>query len=210
MDKASFRQECVKRLQTAAKQNKRSKELQVMKVLSQIIREVGAESILFYLPLGFELDLRTLLNRQKRNIKKCYVPFMVGESFKMVPYRRPLRQANFGVLEPLNTHRKIKDVDVAIVPVIGVDAVAKRIGFGKGMYDRFFASLPRKPITIFVQLDECICEQIITDDYDIQADFYITPKTIKYRNINDKSDSLRRWDRYRQRSNRLFDLKKIK
>lgn len=210
MDKASFRKECVQRLQLAARSNKRTKELQVMKVLEQILSEVGAQSILFYLPLGFELDLRMLLNRQKKTIKKCYVPFMVGESFKMVPYRRPLRQANFGVLEPMNTHKKIEEVDVAIVPVIGVDSEAKRIGFGKGMYDRFFARLRHKPLTIFVQLDACICDEKITDDYDVQADFYITPKTIKYRNINDKSDSLRRWDRYRQRSNRLFDLKKTK
>ena len=158
------------------------------------------------MPFGFEIDIRSLLINEKRKIRKCYVPFMVGESFKMVPYRLPLTQGNFGVSEPNITLLNIKKVDVAIVPVVGVDTDAKRIGFGKGMYDRFFSTLTQKPVIIFVQLDECICNEKITDEYDVQADIYITPKSIKYRKPNVRSDSLRRWNSYRQRSDRIFDL----
>ncbi|PHR59079.1 MAG: 5-formyltetrahydrofolate cyclo-ligase [Arcobacter sp.] len=200
----------MKKLKTASLNNKIYKEHRVSKVLGKILDEINPSSILFYLPLGYEVDLRKLLENRKRNIIKCYVPFMVGESFKMVPYRQPLSIGKFGVSEPNNTHKKIKNVDVAIVPVLGVDSDARRIGFGKGMYDRFFPTLDTKPITIFVQLDECLCDEKITDYYDIQADIYITPKTIKYRKLNVKSDSLRRWDCYRQRSNRIFYLKKVK
>jgi 5-formyltetrahydrofolate cyclo-ligase len=124
---------------------------------------------------------------------------MVEESFKMVTYRLPLKRGNFGVYEPKNSLLNIKNVDVAIVPVVGVDADARRVGFGKGMYDRFFSRLTKKPITIFVQLDECICEEKITDHYDVQADIYITPKYIKYYRKQNyaKSDSLRRWNCHR-------------
>lgn len=210
IDKASFRKVCMKKLKVASSRTKRSKEHRIISILEELLRELNAKSILFYLPLDFEADLRPLLERQKRKIKKCYVPFMVGESFKMVTYRLPLTLGNFGVSEPNNSLLSIKNVDVAIVPVVGVDTDAKRIGFGKGMYDRFFSSLAKKPLTIFVQLDECICDKKITDHYDVQADIFITPKSIKYRKNNVKSDSLRRWDRYRQRSSRIFDLQKIK
>lgn len=210
IDKASFRKLCSKRLQASSAQGSISKSHKVNRVLKQLLSDLDPQSILFYLPLGFEIDTRQLLNYQKRKIRKTYVPFMVGESFKMVPYRMPLTQGNFGVSEPNTTLLNIEKVDVAIVPVVGVDTDSRRIGFGKGMYDRFFSRLTNKPIIIFVQIEECICEQKVTDYYDIQADIYITPKTIKYRKPNVKPDSLRRWDRYRQRSNRIFDLQKIK
>jgi len=200
----------MKKLKTASLDNKNYKEHKVIKVLDELLSELNPSSILFYLPLGYELDLRNLLQKQKRSIRKCYVPFMVGESFKMVPYRLPLRVGNFGVSEPNNTNKKIKNVDVAIVPVLGVDSDARRVGFGKGMYDRFFPTLNSKPITIFVQLDECLCNEKVTDDYDIQADIYISPKNIKYRKLNVKSDSLRRWYSHRKWSNRIFDLQKVK
>ena len=210
IDKASFRKLCMKKLRDASLHNKKLKEHKVMRILDAVLKDINPSSILFYLPLKYELDLQELLKKQKRNIRKCYVPFMVGESFKMVPYRLPLNTGSFGVSEPNNTNKKIKNVDVAIVPVLGVDSDARRVGFGKGMYDRFFPTLEKKPITIFVQLDECICNEKVTDHYDIQADIYITPKSIKYRKLNVKSDSLRRRNSHRKRSNRIFYLEKIK
>jgi 5-formyltetrahydrofolate cyclo-ligase len=50
----------------------------------------------------------------------------------------------------------------------------KRIGFGKGMYDRFFDRLGYKPIMVFTQLILCKSEKILSDNYDIQADYIIT------------------------------------
>ncbi|BDY12142.1 hypothetical protein HCR_04540 [Hydrogenimonas cancrithermarum] len=46
------------------------------------------------------------------------------------------------------------------------------------MYDRFFASLKTKPLTVFVQLAKCYTKRHITDDYDIEADIYVTPEDI--------------------------------
>lgn len=210
IDKATFRKECMKKLRQASLIAKKSKEHKLIVNLEDIIDKINPKSILFYLPLNFEVDLRSLLKKQKRKLKKCYVPFMVSESFEMVTYRLPLNVGKFGFSEPQKSLLKIKNVDVAIVPVVGVDADARRIGFGKGMYDRFFSRFTEKPITIFVQLEECLSNEIITDFYDVQADIYITPKIIKYRNENVKSGSLRRWNCHSQRSNRIFDLKKIK
>ena len=198
IDKASFRKVCMKKLRIASTSSKKYKEHKVMATLERILDEINPKTVLFYLPLAFEVDLRPLLQKN-RKIKKTYVPFMVEESFKMVTYRLPLKRGNFGVYEPKNSLLNIKNVDVAIVPVVGVDADARRVGFGKGMYDRFFSRLTKKPITIFVQLDECICEEKITDHYDVQADIYITPKHLKYyrKQRYVKSDSLRRWNCHR-------------
>jgi len=58
-----------------------------------------------------------------------------------------------------------------------VDANCKRIGFGKGMYDRFF-NREGKHIknSIFIQRVICHSREVITDKYDIRADMVIGKK----------------------------------
>ena len=99
---------------------------------------------------------------------------MQGESFKIVKYRLPLHKKRFGIKEPNNSFFKARKIDLAIVPVVGIDKLGKRIGFGKGMYDRFFSNLGYKPTMVFTQLVLCKSEKILSNDYDIQADYIIT------------------------------------
>jgi len=136
--------------------------------------------LLFYYPLPLEFDIKKLLRfyRKKRNVK-IFLPKMSGESFKAVQYRLPLRKQAFGVYEPNDSAFWAK-MDCAIVPVLGVDKKLRRIGFGKGMYDRFFGANQVSKV-IFVCRDFHYLPHIITQDYDIKGDVYITPfKTLKH------------------------------
>jgi len=101
---------------------------------------------------------------------------MEGESFKMVPFRLPLIEKKFGIFEAGNTLRNINKIDIAIVPAVGVDGNFQRIGFGKGMYDRFFAKLKKRPYIIFVQPELCYTKKLLCDDYDVVCDLLLTPK----------------------------------
>jgi len=133
--------------------------------------------ILLYWPLNIEVDLTSLIHTlRKRN--RVYLPFMQGDSFKMVPFRLPLTRKKFNIFESGNSIRNIKKIDIAVVPAVGVDSQAKRIGFGKGMYDRFFERLPSSPIIIFTQTKECYIDKAICDDYDIKANVLITPNAL--------------------------------
>ena len=128
-----------------------------------------------YYPLGFEANIVKTINYLR---KKCdvFVPFMEGESFKMVTFRLPLKEKKFGIFEAGNTIRNIKTIDIAIVPAVGVDGNLQRVGFGKGMYDRFFAKLKKRPYIIFTQPQMCFTKKFICDDYDIACDVLLTPK----------------------------------
>ena len=110
---------------------------------------------------------------------------MEGVSFKMVKFRLPLNIKKFNIKEPKNSFAKGKKIDLAIVPVLGVDGAFRRIGFGKGMYDRFFESLPYKPKIAFVELSDCITSSLVGESHDIQADIYITPYFTKRRGKHD-------------------------
>ena len=193
--KVTLRKKCLKTLQMLSRHNSAYRNAKITAKLLKHPKIREAESVLAFWPLGMEPDIRSAIAALRRN-KKVYMPFMEDDSFKMVPFRLPLTQKQFGIYEPGNTNLKIKKIDVAIVPAVGVDGEGRRIGFGKGMYDRFFARLKHRPYIIFVQSKLCNTSKYICDEYDIKADLLITPDAYyaaaKGTN-NDKRNTLRRW-----------------
>ncbi|MBL0702527.1 MAG: 5-formyltetrahydrofolate cyclo-ligase [Sulfurospirillum sp.] len=147
-----------------------------------LIKKDKYKNILLYIPLSCEVDTMQLIKKIRPKIN-LYVPFMEGVSFKMVKFRLPLFRKKFNIREPNNSFARVPKIDLAIVPVLGVDGACKRIGFGKGMYDRFFESLNYSPKIIFVQLVECFTKELICENYDIRADIYITPYMTKKRKL---------------------------
>ena len=179
LTKPIFRKNCLNKIKKLSTHNKIYRTKKINRELLKELKGVKNKRILFYYPLGFEADIRNTIQHMRKTCD-VYIPFMEGESFKMVPFRLPLEQKKFGIFEAGDTHQKIKKVDIAIVPVIGVDANLQRVGFGKGMYDRFFAKLKKKPYTIFIQTDLCYTNEYICDSYDVDADLVLTPKVTLY------------------------------
>lgn len=172
--KTQFRQNCLKRLR---KQSRRAYIIDkyISKQLYNQIMQIQAQTIMLYIPLGIEVNIMPLIRRLRREKRTLYVPFMEGKSFRLVKYRLPLEVKKFGIKEPKFSHQRIKDIDLAIVPIVGTDTTLRRIGFGKGMYDRFFEK-NRENIkkTIFVIRTLCYSGKIITQDHDIKADCIIS------------------------------------
>ena len=180
LTKSIFRRNCIKKMKNAPMSTKYYRDAMINRRLLMEIKKRKPKSILFYYPLEFEADIRKTLLKMRKTCD-VYVPFMQDKSFKVVPFRLPLKKKKFGIYEAGNTLRNINKIDIAIVPAVGVDGKLQRIGFGKGMYDRFFENLRKKPYTIFVQPDICFTTEYICDEYDIACDLLITPKIIKRR-----------------------------
>ena len=173
--KSDFRKSCIKRLEFTSLFLKYYKNKIIVKKLENFIKQSNSKNILLYIPLGIEVDIKPLIKSlRKTKNKNVYVPFIQGETFKIVKYRLPLHKKRFGIKEPNNSFFKAPKIDLAIVPVVGIDKLEKRIGFGKGMYDRFFANLNYRPTIVFTQLILCKSEKILSDNYDIQANYIIT------------------------------------
>jgi len=173
-----FRQEARKVLAKEASSPRRyRKDKEVIKRLYTLIQASDAKEIFCYLPLDMEVNLTSLLKRLRQEKRTLYVPFMEGKSFRLVKYRFPLVKKRFGLREPKDSkqYRK-KKIDLAIVPIIGMDTTCRRIGFGKGMYDRFFEKeLKNISYVVFVARRLCYTSQEITDRYDVRADEVIVP-----------------------------------
>ncbi|MCK9455412.1 MAG: 5-formyltetrahydrofolate cyclo-ligase [Sulfurimonas sp.] len=186
LTKAIFRRNCLEKIKSSPKHNRFYKNAKIEAKLFLALKKFGNlknKKILFYTSLPFEANTAKAIQKLR---KKCdiFVPFMEGESFKMVPFRLPLKKKKFGIYEAGRSLRDIKSVDIAIVPVVGIDGNLQRVGFGKGMYDRFFAKLKKRPYTIFMQSEFCYTKELICDEYDITCDLIITPNiTVQNRNM---------------------------
>jgi 5-formyltetrahydrofolate cyclo-ligase len=175
--KTYFREHCLQRLKKASTLGKYKKDKHVINRLYQLIREIKAEKIMLYLPLKTEVDLYPLIKRLRKEKKELYVPFMEGKSFRVVKYRLPLEKKRFGIKEPKDSKQyRTKKLDIAIVPIVGLDITYRRVGFGKGMYDRFFEKeIKNIHKVVFVARELCYSGEIVTDHYDVKADKIIVP-----------------------------------
>ena len=176
-DKKSFREHCLERLKYAKGIGVYKKDKEIVRQLYRFVLEEDAENILLYLPMKMEVNLYPLITQLRKEKKRLYVPFMEGKSFRLVKYRLPLRKKRFGIKEPNDSKQyRNKKIDLAIVPIVGVDATCRRVGFGKGMYDRFFEKeqLNIKKV-VFVARELCYVKEVVTDHYDVKADIIIVP-----------------------------------
>ena len=175
--KADFRKLALKRLRFFSGFAKIKKNKNICSKIIKIIEYHRPKKILLYIPLNLEVDVMPIIIelRKRKNIE-VYVPFMTGKSFVPVKFRLPLKVKKFGIKEPSFSRFRNNDIklDMIIVPIVGIDETYRRIGFGAGMYDRFFDTLTVKPVTIFTQLKLCKSEEIVTSDHDIKADYIIT------------------------------------
>lgn len=175
--KCSFRKLCLRKLKSFNKIQRLKKNKTICNKILNIIDVNKPKNILLYIPLDIEVDVRPIINKlRKNNNINVFVPYITGKSFKPVKYRLPLNKSKFNTKESgfsLYKNNKI-DFDIIVVPIIGVDILNKRVGFGAGMYDRFYSTLNKKPIVIFTQITLCKTDEIITDEFDIKADYIIT------------------------------------
>ena len=85
--------------------------------------------------------------------------------------------SHFGNKEPDGEEYK-GNIDVIITPGVAFDRNKKRVGFGRGDYDRFFLKYPNaKKIAIAFE-EQIINEGIETDKYDKKVDILITEENI--------------------------------
>lgn len=177
MDKKTFRRICIKKAKQKNSVNRYKLDALVNHQLKSFIRDDNAKVIMLYVPLEIEIDIASLISSLRKEKKMLLVPFMEGESFRLVKYRLPLSKKQFGVKEPKFANSYKHKIDLAIVPIIGTDNTLRRVGFGKGFYDRFFEkNHKRVNKIIFVGREYCVASEVVSDNHDVQGDIYLTPK----------------------------------
>ena len=107
-------------------------------------RFIAAHTILLYYPLPDEVDVRPLL--QHFRDKQFLLPAVVGDDLELRAYRGKdsLRRGAFGILEPTgDAFTDYDSIQLAIVPGVAFTPDGRRLGRGRGYYDRLLPHLTR-------------------------------------------------------------------
>ena len=175
--KQDFRFYAKARLEHCFKHNRLADKALNKDLLTYLERQ-KCSKVLVYMPFGNEVYIMPLIATLRKKKYRVFIPFIQGLSFKMIPLRMPLHKNAFGIYESNNSIFKLIKVDAVIIPVLGIDKHFRRIGFGRGMYDRFMPTLKNKVHIIFVARSPNYVPDVITQDYDVQGDCFLTPSAL--------------------------------
>ncbi len=136
-----------------------------------------------YWPLRDELDIRRLLTGLYDEGVTCALPVVAGKERPLVFRRwRPgdaLASASFGLAEPSADKPEV-DPRVMLVPLLAVDSIGNRLGYGAGYYDRTLAERrARGPvIAVGIGFEAQRVAALPVDGYDQRLDWLVTERSV--------------------------------
>jgi 5-formyltetrahydrofolate cyclo-ligase len=140
----------------------------------------AARSVLFFAPLPEEVDIWPLLAEALSGGKKVGLPRFVAETraYEACQIHDPgvdLQTGHFGIREPRFGCARLPSnrLDLILVPGLAFDVQGRRLGRGKGYYDRLLKEL--HGTTCGVAFDQQIVDEIPTAVHDVRLDRLLTP-----------------------------------
>ena len=141
-----------------------------------------AKTLLVYAAFGGEADLAALIRQAEQAGKTVAYP-ICGTGFALtaaVPGSDGWEIGAYGIRTPIASRARIlrpEELDLVLVPCTAFDAACRRVGMGKGYYDRY---LPRcqNAVTIGVAFDCQRVEHAASGTLDAVLDAFATEKGV--------------------------------
>lgn len=155
---------------------RRSAAQEVFDRLEKTAAFLLADRIMFYHSLPDELYTHDFL-RKWAGKKRFYLPRVNGVNLEVLPYEETrLEIGSFHIEEPTgNDTTAPSEIELVVVPAVAYDRKGKRLGRGKGFYDRF---LPRTNATkVGVGYEFQLVDELPTEPHDVAMDIVITQNT---------------------------------
>ncbi len=171
------------------KQKIRSKILKELKIQkeedrnrkSQIIKEKlftssvfkKAKKVMFYVSFGGEVDTKNMI-KEAQNLGKVIAVPVCTENRTLIPCRlgkkTKLKKGPYAIHQPVVKRCiSLKDIDLVIVPGVAFDKKGRRLGRGKGYYDRFLEGIPKKIASVGLAFDFQILPSVPTNAMDVDV-----------------------------------------
>ncbi|MDN6180454.1 MAG: 5-formyltetrahydrofolate cyclo-ligase [Halomonas subglaciescola] len=170
--KTALRRELKRRRRSLSPRQQRVAAAQLCHRLRSLPELLRARRVSLYFPLGGEIDPQPLLHWLYRRGVSVYLPVLrpfAANSLWFVAYRpdTPMVKNRFGIREPAAAFSARRQnrlpawaLDTLIVPLVGFDQHANRMGMGGGFYDRTLAFMRhRRPAPALIGVAHA-CQQV--------------------------------------------------
>ena len=150
----------------------------IQKRLKKIKVFRDAQKIGAYYPIGSEVLTQDIIQELLSIGKDVFLPKVVGESmeFRKIIDFSSLEKGSFEIMEPKDSCQVSNNLDVILVPTVGISSMGLRLGYGHGFYDRFLADY--NTTTISLVLEKQIVKNIPKEGHDIIMDWIVTEDRI--------------------------------
>ena len=146
----------------------------IQKKLDKIFVFKNAKKIGVYYPIGSEIFTQDIIQELLSKGKEVFLPKVMGESmeFRKIIDFSSLEPGNFDIMEPKEECPVDNNLDVILVPTVGISQIGVRLGYGYGFYDRFLAK--NKTVAISLTLEKQIIKNIPKSEHDIIMNWIVT------------------------------------
>lgn len=140
------------------------------------------KTVHIYLPIQSrnEIDTWPIIHQLWQRKIEVVVPLMHPTEIQMsslhINKETQIKDNKWNVPEPA-THTKAEDqsINAVVIPLLACDRIGNRVGYGKGYYDNFLASIKHKVLKIGLSYFPPIGKITDTNPLDVSLDFCITP-----------------------------------
>lgn len=170
--KSRLREEGRARLRAMTPTDRADASARIAAILLGLPEFASAGSILLFVPIGREPDLRVAIESARERGVRILLPRSRREpaGIEVVPLGSAsldqLPSDELGVPAPRGEAADPASIDLAVVPGLAFDARGGRLGRGGGYYDRLLALLPRSARTIGVCFEQQIVAAVPRDAHD--------------------------------------------
>jgi len=150
----------------------------IQKKIKKIFAFKNAQKIGAYYPVGSEIFTQDIIQELLSQGKEVFLPKVIGErmEFRKITSFSSLEHGSFDIMEPKDDCPVDNNLDVILVPTVGISPIGVRLGYGHGFYDRFLAE--NEITTISLTLEKQIIRNIPKSDHDVLIDWIATEDKI--------------------------------
>ncbi len=182
MPKGSIRQTILARRRALGADEKRSTSLLAQRALIGTREFAAARIIGLYAPVHNEVETAEVMREALASGKTVLFPTVCsgGLEFRKVADPSELRKGAFGIPEPcpLCPVHSPEEADLIVVPGVAFDIDGRRIGYGKGYYDRALHHLEGNGRLVGLCYDFQVIQEIPGEPHDVRMDMIITERRV--------------------------------
>jgi len=140
-----------------------------------------AATLALYSPIFNEVYTEKVAGTCRNVAKRLAYPRVSGDTLEFVELgeRDGLEPGAYGILEPAGgCALSLSDIDLVLIPGVAFDLHGRRLGYGKGYYDRALTGHPKGLLLVGFAFELQVVERLPEDPHDVRIDLLVTEERI--------------------------------